>query len=147
MAAWSSRYEQRQTFPGIFAKSDGRRVSARTESAGLTRVAPLAKSPVGVVNYICDLAYIRGVAYNIDMISPSELFALLSDPTRLRALMLIHAEGEACVCEMTCALEQSQPKISRHLAVMREAGSSNRGARAPGSTIESIRSFQPGHGR
>lgn len=36
--------------------------------------------------------------------------------------MLIHAEGEACVCEMTCALEQSQPKISRHLAVMREAG-------------------------
>lgn len=36
--------------------------------------------------------------------------------------MLIQAEGEVCVCEMTFALEVSQPKISRHLAVMREAG-------------------------
>jgi ArsR family transcriptional regulator len=36
--------------------------------------------------------------------------------------MLIQAEGEACVCEMTFALEESQPKISRHLALMRDAG-------------------------
>ena len=36
--------------------------------------------------------------------------------------MLIETEGEVCVCEMTYALEESQPKISRHLALMREAG-------------------------
>ena len=53
---------------------------------------------------------------------PEILFNLLSDTTRLRCLMLIHAEDEACVCEMTYALEESQPKISRHLALMRDAG-------------------------
>lgn len=52
---------------------------------------------------------------------PEVLFNLLSDTTRLRCLMLIQAEDEACVCEMTFALEESQPKISRHLALMRDA--------------------------
>jgi ArsR family transcriptional regulator len=53
---------------------------------------------------------------------PDHFFSILSDPTRLRALMLIQAEGELCVCEITFALDESQPKISRHLALMREAG-------------------------
>ena len=53
---------------------------------------------------------------------PETLFNLLSDTTRLRCLMLIQAEEEACVCEMTFALDESQPKISRHLALMRDAG-------------------------
>ena len=53
---------------------------------------------------------------------PENLFSILSDQTRLRALMLIQAEGEACVCEITYALDESQPKISRHLALMRESG-------------------------
>lgn len=34
--------------------------------------------------------------------------------------MLILAEGEVCVCELIFALEESQPKISRHLALMRD---------------------------
>lgn len=53
---------------------------------------------------------------------PDTLFGILSDQTRLRALMLIQAEAEACVCELTYALDESQPKISRHLALMRESG-------------------------
>ena len=53
---------------------------------------------------------------------PEQLFSLFSDSTRLRALMLIQAEGELCVCELTFALGESQPKVSRHLALMREAG-------------------------
>jgi ArsR family transcriptional regulator len=53
---------------------------------------------------------------------PDHFFGILSDPTRLRALMLVQAEGELCVCELTFALDESQPKISRHLALMREAG-------------------------
>jgi len=36
--------------------------------------------------------------------------------------MLIQAESEVCVCELTFTLNESQPKISRHLALMREAG-------------------------
>ena len=53
---------------------------------------------------------------------PEDFFNILSDSTRLRTLMLIQAEEEVCVCEMTFSLEESQPKISRHLALMREAG-------------------------
>ena len=56
------------------------------------------------------------------MIKPDSLFSILSDPTRLRALMLIQSEGEVCVCELTFALKESQPKISRHLALMRDVG-------------------------
>ncbi|RDH81387.1 MAG: transcriptional regulator [endosymbiont of Galathealinum brachiosum] len=49
-------------------------------------------------------------------------FKMLSDSTRLRSLMLMQAEGELCVCELTYTLNLSQPKISRHLAHLREAG-------------------------
>ena len=49
-------------------------------------------------------------------------FKMLADSTRLRCLMLMQAEGELCVCELTRALNLSQPKISRHLAHLREAG-------------------------
>ncbi len=51
-----------------------------------------------------------------------EFYKQLADETRLRCLMLILAEGELCVCELTHALDLSQPKISRHLANLRQAG-------------------------
>jgi ArsR family transcriptional regulator len=53
---------------------------------------------------------------------PVALFRALSDPTRLRAALLLALEGELCVCELTQALQVSQPKMSRHLAVLRESG-------------------------
>jgi ArsR family transcriptional regulator len=53
---------------------------------------------------------------------PDDFFGILSDPTRLRIAMLIQQEVEVCVCELTYALGESQPKVSRHLAVMRDAG-------------------------
>jgi ArsR family transcriptional regulator len=49
-------------------------------------------------------------------------FQILSDETRLRALALMAREGELCVCELVQALGVSQPKISRHLGALREAG-------------------------
>jgi ArsR family transcriptional regulator len=52
----------------------------------------------------------------------TELFKQLSDETRLRCLMLMLTEGELCVCELTHALKLSQPKISRHLAHLRQSG-------------------------
>lgn len=56
------------------------------------------------------------------MISPPELFKSLADETRARATLLIASLGELCVCELTCALGDSQPKISRHLAQLRSSG-------------------------
>jgi len=52
---------------------------------------------------------------------PVEFFKLLADDTRLHSLLLIAQEGELCVCELTAALNESQPKISRHLAMLRTA--------------------------
>ena len=45
----------------------------------------------------------------------------LADPTRLRILSLLVQYPELCVCELTEALCLAQPKISRHLAILREA--------------------------
>ena len=51
-----------------------------------------------------------------------EVFAkALADQTRLRILNLLVENPELCVCELTDALELAQPKISRHLAILREA--------------------------
>lgn len=47
-------------------------------------------------------------------------FKALADETRLLLLMLIEQSKELCVCELTSALALSQPKISRHLALLRE---------------------------
>lgn len=56
------------------------------------------------------------------MMTPNELFSLLSDDTRLRCLVLLQKEGELCVCEISQIMESIQPKISRHLALMRKSG-------------------------
>lgn len=55
-------------------------------------------------------------------IQPERLFRLLADTTRLRSVILLREEGRLCVCELTHALQVSQPKISRHLAQLRDAG-------------------------
>lgn len=53
---------------------------------------------------------------------PDIFFKLIGDQTRLRCLMLLAAHGELCVCELVEAIEESQPKISRHLGLLRDAG-------------------------
>lgn len=54
----------------------------------------------------------------------SPMFKALGDPVRLRLLSLIasHAGGEACVCDISDSFDLSQPTISHHLKVLREAG-------------------------
>ena len=51
-------------------------------------------------------------------------FKALGDPVRLRLLSLIasHEGGEACVCDISGSFDLSQPTISHHLKVLREAG-------------------------
>lgn len=59
-----------------------------------------------------------------DAVELARMFKALSDPVRLRLLSLIasHAGGEACVCDLTGPFDVSQPTISHHLKVLREAG-------------------------
>lgn len=50
------------------------------------------------------------------------IFKCLSDETRLMLVLLVAQEEELCVCEMTHVLQVSQPKVSRHLAQLRQCG-------------------------
>ena len=49
------------------------------------------------------------------------LYKALSDETRLRILKLLE-HGELCVCDLTAALDMTQPNVSFHLGILREAG-------------------------
>ncbi|MCE2595847.1 metalloregulator ArsR/SmtB family transcription factor [Motilimonas cestriensis] len=51
-----------------------------------------------------------------------EYLKLLGDETRICCLLLIYNKKVMCVCELTETLQLSQPKISRHLALLRQAG-------------------------
>ena len=51
--------------------------------------------------------------------NPVQFYKCLAEETRLKCLLLIQQEGELCVCELTEALQESQPKVSRHLAQLR----------------------------
>ena len=48
-----------------------------------------------------------------------DFFKCLSDPTRLNILKIILQRQNVCVCEITELLKLNQPKISRHLALLR----------------------------
>jgi ArsR family transcriptional regulator, arsenate/arsenite/antimonite-responsive transcriptional repressor len=51
-----------------------------------------------------------------------EAFRALADPIRLELLALIAARGPLCVCHLQEELPYTQPRISKHLAVLRRAG-------------------------
>jgi ArsR family transcriptional regulator len=69
---------------------------------------PLVREPLG-----------EGAAVGL-----AQVFKALGDPVRLRLLSLIgaHQGGEVCVCDLTTAFDLTQPTISHHLKVLREAG-------------------------
>lgn len=54
----------------------------------------------------------------------ARVFKALGDPTRVRLVSLIaaHADGEACVCDLTDPVGLSQPTVSHHLKQLVEAG-------------------------
>lgn len=57
-------------------------------------------------------------------IALAKAFKALGDPVRLRLLSMIASRegGEVCVCELTPAFDLSQPTISHHLKLLRQAG-------------------------
>ncbi len=56
-----------------------------------------------------------------DFFDKEAFFIALADRTRLRLLNLMR-DDEICVCFFTEVLQELQPKISRHLAFLRNAG-------------------------
>lgn len=56
------------------------------------------------------------------LMHPVQLFKLLADETRTTIILLLREAGELCVCDLCTATDLSQPKISRHIALLRDAG-------------------------
>ncbi|MEG3638443.1 metalloregulator ArsR/SmtB family transcription factor [Magnetococcus sp. PR-3] len=56
-----------------------------------------------------------------DLLIPETVLKMLVDGIRLRALMLLLAEGELCVCEISHGLDIIQPKISRNLTLLKNS--------------------------
>jgi ArsR family transcriptional regulator, arsenate/arsenite/antimonite-responsive transcriptional repressor len=52
----------------------------------------------------------------------AERFRALADPTRVAIVNRLSGAEELCVCDLTAAFELSQPTISHHLRILREAG-------------------------
>ena len=59
-----------------------------------------------------------------DAIELAKGFHALADPVRLRLLSMITAAGAAgaCVCDLIEPSGRSQPTVSHHLKILREAG-------------------------
>lgn len=76
--------------------------------AGGACCTPLAREPLG----------------EVDAAELARVFKALADPVRLRLFSLIASfeGGQACVCDLTGPFDVSQPTISHHLRVLREAG-------------------------
>ena len=58
----------------------------------------------------------------MDEIDLSTLLTTLADPTRRKALALLRARRELCVCELMAILGVTQSRMSRHMAALKSAG-------------------------
>src|SRR5437764_2262310 len=76
----------------------------------------------------------------------AERFRALADPTRVAIVNRLSGADELCVCDLTATFDLSQPTISHHLKILREAGlveSSRRGTwayyRLVPDTVDALR--------
>jgi len=51
----------------------------------------------------------------------AQIFKALSDPIRLRIVLLLQSEGELCVCDLIEVLKLPQSTVSRHLAYLKRS--------------------------
>lgn len=82
------------------------------------------KQPPSSEAAACCTPLVREPLDESDAVALAKVFKALADPVRLRLFSLIasYEGGEACVCDLTPAFDVSQPTISHHLRVLREAG-------------------------
>jgi ArsR family transcriptional regulator len=52
----------------------------------------------------------------------AEIFKALADPTRVAIVNRLSAADTVCVCDLTDAFDLSQPTVSHHLRILRDAG-------------------------
>lgn len=52
----------------------------------------------------------------------TDFLKALSDPTRLKIVLLLNQKNSLCVCDIISELEQPQPTISRHLNQLKQVG-------------------------
>jgi ArsR family transcriptional regulator, arsenate/arsenite/antimonite-responsive transcriptional repressor len=50
------------------------------------------------------------------------LFKALADPTRVAIVNRLACDEECCVCDLTDTFQLSQPTVSHHLRILRDAG-------------------------
>jgi ArsR family transcriptional regulator, arsenate/arsenite/antimonite-responsive transcriptional repressor len=72
----------------------------------------------------CSIPLVREPVSEAAATGLAQVFKALGDPVRLRLVSLIgaHQGGEVCVCDLNTAFSLTQPTISHHLKVLREAG-------------------------
>src|SRR6266704_1311559 len=72
----------------------------------------------------CSIPLVREPVEEAAAAGLAQVFRALGDPVRLRLVSLIgaHQGGEMCVCDLTSAFDLTQPTISHHLRILREAG-------------------------
>ena len=51
-----------------------------------------------------------------------QLLAALADPTRMEIVRELAGQPEVCACDFTSCCDVSQPTVSHHLRVLRDAG-------------------------
>lgn len=87
---------------------------------------PMSKSEWSLTN-ASDCEFVQLVREPLAAEAADEAAAILkalADPVRLRLFSSVasHAGGEACVCDISADIDVSQPTISHHLKVLRDAG-------------------------
>jgi ArsR family transcriptional regulator len=89
---------------------------------GTLDLLPVAGAPAGAAE--CSIPLVREPIGEGTAAGLAQVFKALGDPVRLRLVSLIgaHQGGEACVCDLTDGFDLTQPTISHHLKVLREAG-------------------------
>lgn len=65
---------------------------------------------------------LRRALMALDTESPSQFFSALGDPVRLRIVVLLCWKRDLCVTDLTELLSISQPLVSHHLRILRQAG-------------------------
>jgi ArsR family transcriptional regulator, arsenate/arsenite/antimonite-responsive transcriptional repressor len=84
------------------------------------KLAPKQKRPIGEP---CCEPLVHPSVSEIEADRIANLAKALSDPIRVQLVDVLrrHA-GKVCVCELTPLFDVSQPTVSHHLKVLREAG-------------------------
>jgi len=76
--------------------------------------------PVRTRGVCCDLAL---AAEPAELAPAVEVLKALADPTRLSMVATLRRHGQpVCICDLVAVYELSQPTISHHMGVLKDAG-------------------------